>query len=316
MAAPYLKRADNGVWYIHWTKPDGRSLRKSTKEREQQAAERMFGSWLIDVQRDTPSVKAATVAKLWPAYAASTPSRTTDATWRALKPFFGDRIAANIDQRAIDAYLVRRKVASPTLRRELAQLLACLRFHGLAVAVKRPPDGLPRDRWLTTAEIDRLLLARTTPRVRLFIWLALETAGRREALMDLTWAQVDFETRVIHLARPDRPQTKKRRASVPISDRLLPVLIEAFQQRNPFDPRVVGGVTITAQVRDAGARAGVRDVTPHVLRHTAATHMARRGVSLFHVAKVLGNSQAIVERVYAKHCPEDLRDAVNSISGR
>ncbi len=63
-----------------------------------------------------------------------------------------------------------------------------------------------------------------------------------------------------------------------------------------------------------GAKPTATGISPHVLRHTAATHMARRGVSLYIVAKVLGNSVAVVERTYAKYSPGDLRKAVDMIS--
>ena len=55
-------------------------------------------------------------------------------------------------------------------------------------------------------------------------------------------------------------------------------------------------------------------VSPHVFRHTAATHMARRGVPLWIVANVLGNTLTMVEKVYAKWQPEWARAAVNMIS--
>ncbi len=42
--------------------------------------------------------------------------------------------------------------------------------------------------------------------------------------------------------------------------------------------------------------------------------MARRGVPLWIIAKVLGNTVATVEKTYAKHAPEDLRAAVNIAS--
>ena len=47
----------------------------------------------------------------------------------------------------------------------------------------------------------------------------------------------------------------------------------------------------------------------------AALHMARKGVSLWKIAKILGNTLTMVERVYAKHCPDDLRESVGAISG-
>ncbi len=50
-------------------------------------------------------------------------------------------------------------------------------------------------------------------------------------------------------------------------------------------------------------------ITPHVLRHTAATWMAQQGVSLKRIAAYLGNSVVTVDRVYAHHTPEYMTQA-------
>ena len=65
----------------------------------------------------------------------------------------------------------------------------------------------------------------------------------------------------------------------------------------------------------AATRAGLSAVTPHVLRHTAATWMAIAGVPLQEIARFLGNSLAMVEKVYAKHSPDYLRRAADALSG-
>jgi integrase len=64
----------------------------------------------------------------------------------------------------------------------------------------------------------------------------------------------------------------------------------------------------------AGQKPKSTGISPHVFRHTAATQMARRGIPLFLIAKALGNSMRMVERVYAKHAPDDLRAAMDMIS--
>ena len=69
------------------------------------------------------------------------------------------------------------------------------------------------------------------------------------------------------------------------------------------------------QVTKTSQRPKATGISPHVMRHTAATHMARRGVPLWTIAKVLDNTIAMVEKVYAKHSPDDLREAVDTISG-
>jgi site-specific recombinase XerD len=111
-------------------------------------------------------------------------------------------------------------------------------------------------------------------------------------------------------------RTKKRRVPVPIADWLRPVLEQA--QRESVGPLVLDTdadvrrglewACIAAARQHGNAR--FKEVTPHVLRHTAATHMTRAGVPLWEVAGVLGDTMATVQRVYAHHCPEHLRAAV------
>ena len=66
---------------------------------------------------------------------------------------------------------------------------------------------------------------------------------------------------------------------------------------------------IKVEFRNAVARAGLPGITPHVLRHTAATWMAQRAVPLEKIAGWLGNSAATMERVYAHHSPDHMAEA-------
>lgn len=322
----------SGVKYINWTEPNGRSKRISTRTRIEAEAQRRLAEFILnEAEADKDEQRGAPIATLWAEYTAQhrvVSAQTTAECWKKLGPHFGDKLVTEINQALVDSYVKLRKAGKigrpavdSTCRRELAQLTACLGHHDLKAKFKLPKAGAPRDRWLRTEEVRKLMQKaanmRTTPtrlsRVERFLWLALETAGRAGALFDLTWDRVDFETNVIHLDNPDREKTKKRRASVPMSKNLRAIMDRAYKERG--DSRhVVGGVTVIKAVKRVAKAADVPGVTPNVLRHTAATHMARKGVPLWIIAKVLGNSLVMVEKVYAKHCPEDLRSAVDLIS--
>src|SRR5262249_42888737 len=56
-------------------------------------------------------------------------------------------------------------------------------------------------------------------------------------------------------------------------------------------------------------------VTYHTLRHSFASHAVMRGVDLFTVAKLLGDSMKMVEDVYADLSPDVKRDAVKKLAG-
>lgn len=331
MSIPSIYKHDNDIWYVKWT--DGRrSKRKSLGTKSQVEAKARFAQWLmLDGAEQAAEGPSYTVADLWTVYdrkhveTLAAPGTARNA-WKAMASHFGALMPAQVPD-AVPDYIEKRsrQIKLSSVRRELVVLRAMLNWCADGKAHKRliepvgpfglPPAGDPRDRWFTQAEIDRLLAAsESKPRYRLFMQLALETAGREGALLDLTWDRVDFETKVIHLHDPAKRKTKKRRASVPISAALMPVLREAYAARK--NNLVLGHkARVYLPLKRIARDARVHDASPNVFRHTAATRMARNGVPLWIIAKVLGNSLVLVERVYAKHCPDDLRAAVDIISG-
>lgn len=271
--------------------------------------------------------------------------------WKNLEKAFGRSLVGAVTQAAVEAYERDRaagKIGRPsnaaTVRKELAMLRACLNW---CAHPKRklldpadlplfdlPAESEPRDRWLRIPEMQRLLDAaarmRRGPRLsrgERFLWIALEAPARMSAILELTWDRVDFDTNTIHFDVPGRLKTKKRRANVAMSKPLRQIMERAHAER--VNELVMdNGAAIWATIQWIAIEAGFSDqevergqkpkatgISPHTLRHTAATHMARRGVPLFAIAKVLGNSVAMVEKVYAKWSPDNPEGTVDMISG-
>ena len=63
-------------------------------------------------------------------------------------------------------------------------------------------------------------------------------------------------------------------------------------------------------------RAGLDGVTPHTLRHTAATWIMQRGVPAWQAAAFLSMSEATLTRVYGHHHPDYMREAAEAIGNR
>ncbi len=366
MPTPILEHAANGVYYAFWS-DNRRSKRKSMGTKDRAVAEKRFAEWLLlgGHKNDTDAeVKAAlTVADLWAVYDEKHVKRsdkvaspaTIGFCWKNLEPHFGQLKPSEITPDVVEAYLGKRlvgkigRVSKPsTVRKELGAMLACFGWHADPKrgktkllerkdipAIELPEESEPRDRWLRTAEVQKLLDAAARlrrgsrmSRAERFLWLALETAARKEAIMELTWNRVDFEIGVIDYNVPGRIRTKKRRAVVPISKALRPVLERAYAERESNlvmdnTGEIWAAVQLVAIEAGFGgerpknlrlARPKATGVSPHVLRHTAATHMARNGVSLFNIAKVLGNTLAVVEKTYAKWCPDNPAGTVDKIS--
>jgi integrase len=175
--------------------------------------------------------------------------------------------------------------------------------------IKVPPTPPPRDRWLTREEFDRLLAAAEAEHIKLFIIVALATAGRRGAVTRLRWDQVDFTTSLVDLGRG---RGNKKRAIVPVTEYALSILRQARETaQTPYvlEWRGKPMKSVRTGFEAAVRRADLVGVTAHVLRHTAAAWMTMAGVPLREIARFLGDSEKTVEKIYGKHAPDYLRNA-------
>ena len=131
------------------------------------------------------------------------------------------------------------------------------------------------------------------------------------AILQLTWDRIDFERGVIRLG--DGRQTRKGRATVPMTDTVRVELLQAAEARSCDYVIQYGGKPILRIVK--GFRTVARSVgmpwcSPHVLRHTAAVRMAKAGVSIDEIAQYLGDTDSrITARVYARYSPCHLSKA-------
>lgn len=229
-----------------------------------------------------------------------------------------------------------RKVKPGTVRRELGALRAVLNWAQREGHLPRefvqphialPPEGQARvvtlsagDEAKLHARANRIVRYGATMapggvwRASLLVVIALNTAARAESIESLTWDRVDMKAKLIDFRDPTRRATKKRRVPVPISDRLFRTLARVWiAQGKPRVGPVLGTFGSTRKGFEALRKVALpgQDFTRHDLRRTWATLAAQRGVPLFHIANVLGDTLETTEKHYAHHSPDYLRDAIN-----
>ena len=221
------------------------------------------------------------------------------------------------------AYVTARRaqVKPGTIRKELGLLRAALRWAerrniiDQAPHVTLPPAPPPRDRRLTREEIEALTNPCKQPHLLLFVLIARYTAARAGAILSMRWDQVDFEKRRIDLGGSGR---QKRRAVVPLHPSLALAL--AIAKEVALSPYVIeyGGrrvASIKKGFKAACKNAGLEDVSPHVLRHTAASWMAEAGVPMVEIAQFLGHTNpSVTYRTYARFSPDYLGKALGALS--
>lgn len=225
------------------------------------------------------------------------------------------------------------RLSGATVYLEIAALRAFFRFaaserHLPANVAEHIP--LPR-RWkslpkaLSAAEIDRLLTPETpaTP-ARLCDQAALELAyasGLRLAeLRGLRLEQLHLDAGFVTVIGKGN-----RERVVPVGTKAVaalqawlgpsgrPRLVTPRSPANVFLTRrgtPFAQVTLWKRITDRARRAGVgRPATPHMLRHSFATHLLERGADLRVIQEMLGHASIGATEIYTHVAANRLRDA-------
>ncbi|WP_170343028.1 tyrosine-type recombinase/integrase [Ruegeria arenilitoris] len=310
-----------GRFVVVWYEKDGKRRRYRLDAETREAAEAEARDILLSA---TAQKSQLTVEMIWHAYSETVVGRPVyedmKYTGRSVLPWFGslrpDQISAN-DCRAYIADRKRAGIQDGTIWTQLGKLRTCLNWAektGLierAPYIERPSKPAPKERYLTRDEIKKLLSVDCAPHIKLAIRLMLSTAARVTAVLELTWDRVDFSRRQINLRAGEG--RRKGRAIVPMTDGLHSALIDAQEAAlSGYVIEWAGGPvkSIKKGFKAAADAAGLRNVSPHVLRHTAAVHMAEAGISMDEIAQYLGHTDTrITASTYARFSPEHLRKA-------
>lgn len=278
---------------------------------------------------------ADNIAAIWKAYIddrrleAKRSVPIMEYNWKALSPTFGHLSPAMISKKSCMDYAARRRhsgIKDGTILTELRRLRTALTWAVKAGILDRAPSiWLPaeprsRDRWLTRDEVKALIDGAPAgmPHVKLYIILALASAGRSEAILQLTWDRVDFDAGIIVLDDPTQERTSKGRATVPMNDMARAAL--AVAKAGALTEHVIEWKqdrvrSIKKGFAAAVKRAGIAHCTPHDIRRTAASWMVMEGVPLHQVAKFLGHGTTrMVEKVYGRFAPDYLRAASQAVN--
>jgi len=202
---------------------------------------------------------------------------------------------------------VGRGLRSPQVRRPLPRVLRADQAAALVAAPTEPVTG-------TDARTARALALRD----RLVLELLYASGVRVSELCGLNLTDVDRERRVIRVlgkGGTERSAPFGRPAEIALDAWLTagrPVLAP-----DPSEPALLVGArgrrlnpTVVRRIVRSRARSlGLPPVSPHTLRHSAATHMLDGGADLRSVQELLGHASLASTQIYTHVSVERLRAA-------
>ena len=224
-----------------------------------------------------------------------------------------------------------RRLSSESVYLEIAALRAFYRFaenEGLLPVNVAENLSLPR-RWrrlpkaLTSAEIDQLLTPETpeTPRslcVQAVLELAYASGLRLAELRNVRLEQLHLEAGFLNVVGKGN------------KERVVPVGAKAVEAINRYlsagRPKLVtprssanvflnnrgtpfAAVTLWLRIKQRARRAGIaRNITPHMLRHSFATHLLEHGADLRVIQELLGHANISTTEIYTHVASGRLRE--------
>jgi len=163
----------------------------------------------------------------------------------------------------------------------------------------------------------RLFNSRKSERYYLIVRLLYSTMARVSELCNIKISDIDFERGYIRL----RGKGNKERI-VPVDQKTLDIFNEFLRNRIKYDsedyllvntrnqkltPRVVQ--TDIKTIKEKCGFSGSKIITPHIFRHTGATHLRRSGMDISELQDILGHSSPNTTRIYAKNDITKLKES-------
>lgn len=239
-----------------------------------------------------------------------------------LLSFFGGIAPDFITRSFLDAYKTKRVNESGHIYRQINVEMLCLsalvrwakeRGHCIddLVKIKSLPYKRPIPSILSIDEMKALLLA-CDPFYRVYFFVLYYAGLRGNEAKTLKWQDVDFNRGYLVITGKGNKQR-----IVPFDETLLKALKSLPRLNDYVFPSKRTGkplVDVRAPLSRARKKAGIeKRITPHLLRHSFATHLLELGHDIRYIQALLGHAEISTTQIYTHVASNRLREVIHSL---
>lgn len=209
-------------------------------------------------------------------------------------------------QKYLNFLVVVKKVA-PSTQNQAVNSLKCyfenmLGWEKFTSSIERPIKEKKLPRILSEKEVLRMIQTTDNLKHKLIICLLYSSGIRKNELLSLRKEDLSFDKNIIFVRGG---KGKKDRVTV-LSERLKILLTLYIKEYKPNYWLIEGSrrakysaTSVSRVVTAAAARAQIeRHITPHMLRHSFATHLLEQGLDLRYIQQLLGHSSSKTTEIY------------------
>jgi integrase/recombinase XerD len=325
------------TYYIHYLDEiTGNQRRKSTGKRTKAEALKYLSNFRHELKMSGQIEKIFLYdfIKEYEKYVLQTKSKkyleSVKLSFRKLKEFLPNKNIKEIKVKEIEKFLLKthdRSISSAHLYyKTLKAAFNKAIFWGYLVEnafvkVKLPKKEKKIPIFITEKDLKNILLQTNNPVLQRIFVVAFYTGMRLSEITNLKWEAVDLENKRLKVQITDNFTTKnKKERMIPISDLIMEDIIINKKENNSeyvFSKACkykYSNDYVTHKFKRAVRQAKLSDkIHFHTLRHSFASNLVQKGVSLCVVKELLGHEDISTTQIYSHLNRFSLESAVNQL---
>jgi len=257
-------------------------------------------------------------------------TKTYKSTFKYFLDYFGNVELSSISTQNLMSYFENRIKISSIYRARIDRINLGSAFNK-AIAqnflISNPCKGIKRFNipekqplFFTETDFQILMNAVDNQELRDIIEFALNTGLRQMELLTLEWNQINFRDSLLILDNRNHLTKSKKIRTIPLNVKALQILTARERSKQSNIIFTYKGLPIKQDYISKTFKKFIKKadlnikLNFHSLRHTFASWLVQRGVSIYEVSKLLGHSDIKVTEIYSHLRVEDLRNSVNLLN--
>lgn len=239
--------------------------------------------------------------------------------------YFKDHDLGGLSKDQVNSYILGLMDAGKMSASQQNQRINAIKFfyekvlnrHKMTFEIHRPRKEKKLPEILSKKEIRLILEACDNIKHKAILSLIYSSGLRRSELIGLEITDID-SNRMLLIIRSGKG--KKDRVSL-LSEKTLELLRQYYQKYRPSkflfegqNKEQYSASSIRKILSNAALKAGIRRrVTPHMLRHSFATHLLEQGTDIRYIQELLGHSSSKTTEIYTHVSNKYLKNIKNPI---
>ena len=320
---------------------NGKRTKKSTKTSLKKEAEKYLLNFQIQFNpnqniQKINNINLSELQKEYLEYISSTRSksyiRSVKLSFKQFQNFTNDIPLIRIDNRLIDNFITnvfsKSKYAAALYHRTLkAAFSKAVDWNYLEInpfkKVKLPKIPKHNPLFVTIDEFQKIISNTKKDYLKNIFYTAFYTGMRLGEILNMKWSWVNLNDKIISVKCDENFLTKsKKERVIPINNFLIHILLNQYPKvininKDDFIFTRIKGIKlnedfISKQFKKSVRAAQLNDkIHFHSLRHSFASNLVQKGVSLYVVKELLGHEDIKTTQIYAHLQQENLYQAVN-----